>query len=178
MSKLKKVFALVLALTLAFSLSISALAAETRVALGIEIRTGNFTGSGDIMLNCYTSGAVVSGTLVSTWSRTGNSSQIWSYYTESNGRLSIRSKANLSVAINANRSYIGTNVNVLTASTNNINDYTFISKPNEYANGSFVMSGRGGHTKNVYLTRSGNANICTWQYYSGGTNQSWQWSET
>lgn len=172
MKRNKKIFAAFLVIALMIIPCSNAFAYD----LEVEIRTGNFTGSNDIMLNCYTSGAVQSGTQVSTWSRTSNYSQLWMFRTESNGYTSVRSLANRNVAINANRSYIGTTVNVITASTNILADYTFISMPSEYANGAFILAARGGHVYSVYLTRSGNANLCTWQYNNSSSNQKWQWS--
>lgn len=179
MKMIKKILALSIAVMLITATSLSAFAAGSySPIIIIEIRTGNFTGSGDIMLNCYTSGAVNSGTLVSTWARTSNQSQLWYFQQEYNGRNSLRSSANHDVAINANRSYIGTSVNVLKVNDNNILDCTFISTPGEYVNGGFVMAARMGHVNSVYITRNGNANICTWQYNNGSSNQKWQWSET
>ncbi len=91
------------------------------------VRNTNW-GSGDgMILNCYTSGAVVSGTQVSTWTNTGNASQRWYIFRESNGKSSLRPAANTSLALNANRSAIGTTANVLTVSTNNPADYQFAS---------------------------------------------------
>jgi len=46
----------------------------------IEIRTTSQPfESGEQMLNCYTSGTPVSGTQISTWTRTGNDSQLWAW---------------------------------------------------------------------------------------------------
>ena len=117
-------------------------------------------------LNCYTSGNVVSGTQVSLWSLTGNDSQLWEYQKESNGRYSLRSLNNTSVAINAYRGYIGSTVNVLTAEGNNINDYTFIMRPTEGVISPFIMDKRGAHTAVVAITSHGANALCTWEYWS------------
>lgn len=145
----------------------------------IEIRTTSQPfASGEEMLNCYTSQSVpASGTKVSTWSRTGNDTQLWVMVNESNGRKSIRSRANKSVALNANRTSVGTTVNVLNVSGNNILDYTFTSIPSEYALGRFTMAARYNQTSKVCITNNGSKAFCTWQYSSSSLNQKWAWSE-
>ncbi|HIS46977.1 MAG TPA: RICIN domain-containing protein [Candidatus Scybalocola faecigallinarum] len=135
------------------------------------VRNTNW-GSGDgMILNCYTSGAVVSGTQVSTWTNTGNVSQRWYIFRESTGKSSLRPAANTTLALNANRSAIGTTANVLTAATNNPQDYQFASRLHV---GSFKLSlyARYAHTNTVYLTSHGAKTMCTWQYYNANTD--WQ----
>lgn len=123
------------------------------------------------MLNCYTNGPVVDGTLVSLWSFTGNMSQQWFYRGEANGRSSLRSAANPDMALNANRSYIGTNANVITADSNVLADYTLLTKPVYPNDTAITMVSRGGHAYTVYLTSHGANAICTWEYRNSGDNQ-------
>ncbi len=153
----KKCIASMMAIVFVLSISLNAFAAETR-AIGHVIQSRD--SSGDV-LNCYTTGDVTSGTPVSTWSYTGNASQLWNTVFEWNNRYSIRSAAKNSVAINANRSYFGTQVNVLSTSNNNIDDYTFIQIPFG-TDGHLSMIARAGHTSSVYLKSNGGTAFCTW----------------
>lgn len=165
------------ALTMAFG--VNTLGAYAAIPYEVEIRTTTQPfAAGEQMLNCYTSEAKPkSGTQISTWSRTGNDSQLWVIQWESNGYRSIRSRANTAVAINANRSYVGTVCNVLATTGNNINDYTFLVIPNEYQLGGLVMRSRLNHTSNVYITRTGTNSLCYWRYHDGTINQRWSQSE-
>ena len=76
--------------------------------------------------------------------------------------LDIKSDANPSVSINANRSYVGTQVNVLTTATNLVEDYTFVFDVNLEVPTTLLMHPRGGHTHNVVITSHGSNSICTW----------------
>ena len=102
---------------------------------------------------------------------TGNVSQRWYIFRESTGKSSLRPAANTTLALNANRSAIGTTANVLTAATNNPQDYQFASRLHV---GSFKLSlyARYAHTNTVYLTSHGAKTMCTWQYYNANTD--WQ----
>lgn len=153
----KKYIASMMAIVFVLSISLNVFASETRAA-GYVIQSRRT--SGDV-LNCHTSGEVTSGTLVSTWSYTGNPSQRWNAVLESNNRYSLRSAASPGVAINANRSYFGTQVNVLSTNNNYIQDYTFTAIPFG-TDGYLTMVARAGHTSSVYLKSNGDKAICTW----------------
>ena len=171
---MKKVIACIMVVVATMAMSMSSFAAESRFDPRADIYVPN---NWYVVLNCYTTGAVMDRTPVSTWQRTGNPSQTWILKKERNGRWSIRSQANDTLAINANRNNIGTNVDMLTASTNNIDDYTFPVFPVETNAGRIGVAARAGHTKAAYITRHGNANICTWEYTGSTTNQNWIWEE-
>lgn len=121
-----------------------------------------------MVLNCYTSGVVQSGTNVSTWTRTGNDSQKWYRWNDSRGARSLRPAANTSVALNANRSKIGTTANVITAESNVVEDYNIITFDDIKIGQTFriALVGRLAHTKTVYLTAHGPNAFCTWEYYN------------
>lgn len=171
---MKKVIACIMVVVALMAMSMSSFAAESRYDPRIDIYLPN---DWYVVLNCYTSGAVTDRTPVSTWARTGNDSQRWILKNEGTGRRSIRSMYNENLAINANRSYVGTQVDMLTASNNNFYDYTFTVFPSGTVAGRFGMDARGGHTQKVYITRNGNANICTWQYAGSTANQNWIWED-
>ncbi len=161
---MKKIVASVVVLVLLISNSISVHAGYIGIN-SCEI------GLSSNMLNCYTSGAVTDGTLVSLWSFTGNKSQQWEYRGEANGRSSLRSAANPAMALNANRSYIGVNANVITAETNVLKDYTLLTKPVYPNDTAITMVSRAGHAYTIYLTSHGANAICTWEYKNSSDNQ-------
>lgn len=135
------------------------------------VENNNWGGADGMILNCYTTGIVDSGTQVSTWTKTGNPSQKWFIYSEAGGKQSLRPQANTSLALNANRSAIGTTANVLTASTNNPLDYRITSNMHKTpGNFKIILPARYNHTAPVYLTAHGPKAMCTWQYYNGNTD--------
>ena len=171
---MRKFIACIMVFVVLLSLNVTVFASGKAVDIRRDIY---LPGNWNVVLNCYTSGTVVDGTLVSTWSRTGNLSQCWVSRAESGGRCSIRSQAAPSLAINANRSYIGTQVNVIAAKGNRLEDYAFVVTPGVLQAGRFGLSANDAHTQRVYITRHGNANICTWQYAGSTSTQNWMWED-
>lgn len=161
--KTKKILKLTITLVLLISMCILPVNAASGP---YTIANRDWSGT-DTILNCYTSGSVISGTQVSTWSYTGNASQRWYVYSETNGRVSLRPQANTSLALNANRSYIGTTANVITAATNVPEDYGLIYSINTTGAFPLALAARGAHYTEVFLTCTGERTLCTWQYHNG-----------
>ncbi len=168
--KKKRILAIMLTIIiLTLSIGMNTFAAERSIQKYTVYQTNNYYN----VLNCYTSGSVVSGTLVSTWSYTGNDSQRWNVDPLTTGGYIWYPVANPAVSINANRSYVGTQVNVLTTATNVVQDYTLIFNANEDIPITLLMHPRGGHINNVVITSHGSNSICTWQYVDTSLNQLW-----
>lgn len=128
----------------------------------------------DILLNAHTDGKPYSGTKVSMWRRTGHSTQIWYSDMQSDGRIALRPRDNPDLALNANRSYVGTVCDLIYSSTNIYDDYACTLT---YTNSSvpakvkISLPARYNHTQTVYLTHYGNQNYCKWQYSTGTSSQ-------
>ena len=130
------------------------------------------------VLNCHTKGAVVSGTKVSLWQATGDISQEWyvdwTSYGQYNRTAVLRSNQNKSLALNANRSAVGTICDMLPSNGNIYNDYNVTLEGDHSVSPTQVklrLPARYNHTSPVFVTTHGIGNYCTWNYT--GVNQTW-----
>ena len=130
------------------------------------------------VLNCHTNGAVVSGTKVSLWQATGDISQEWyvdwTSYGQYNRTAVLRSNQNKSLALNANRSAVGTICDMLPSNGNIYNDYNVTLEGDHSVSPTQVklrLPARYNHTAPVFVTTHGIGNYCTWNYT--GVNQTW-----
>ena len=121
---------------------------------------------------------VVSGTKVSLWQATGDISQEWyvdwTSYGQYNRTAVLRSNQNKSLALNANRSAVGTICDMLPSNGNIYNDYNVTLEGDHSVSPTQVklrLPARYNHTSPVFVTTHGIGNYCTWNYT--GVNQTW-----
>ena len=143
-----------------------------------HFRTAKDSSAARYVLNCHTDGIPVSGTKISLWQGTGHSSQEWfvDWTTGSlnNPTAALRPNQNRTLAINADRSAIGTVCNVIPSTGNVYNDYNITlvgshsTRPTEVK---LQLPARYNHSSPVYITTHGIGNYCTWNYIS--SNQTW-----
>ena len=113
------------------------------------------------VLNCHTNGAVVSGTKVSLWQATGDISQEWyvdwTSYGQYNRTAVLRSNQNKSLALNANRSAVGTICDMLPSNGNIYNDYNVTLEGDHSVSPTQVklrLPARYNHTSPVFVTET------------------------
>lgn len=164
------------------------------------------TAEDTVRLNQYCSGTPVSGTRVTTWPKTGDITQVWAQYycvgpnnqvdysrialvPESN--VTVQASTYTGVAINSNRSAVGTEVNLYPIGQNMFSDYAMYiritggghnSRGKWYDSCTLSLAPRGNQTQEVYITRTNTGtgdsqNLgrkCVWNYRNtGSTTQNW-----
>ena len=128
MKRFSRMFTFIFILSIVSALTVPAFATSSLYSTNVyHFRTAKDSSAARYVLNCHTDGIPVSGTKISLWQGTGHSSQEWfvDWTTGSlnNPTAALRPNQNRTLAINADRSAIGTVCNVIPSTGNVYNDY-------------------------------------------------------
>ena len=128
MKRFSRMFTFIFILSIVSALTVPAFATSSLYSTNVyHFRTAKDSSATRYVLNCHTDGIPVSGTKISLWQGTGHSSQEWfvDWTTGSlnNPTAALRPNQNRTLAINADRSAIGTVCNVIPSTGNVYNDY-------------------------------------------------------
>ena len=179
MKRFSRMFTFIFILSIVSALTVPAFATSSLYSTNVyHFRTAKDSSAARYVLNCHTDGIPVSGTKISLWQGTGHSSQEW-FVDRTTGSLNnptaaLRPNQNRTLAINADRSAIGTVCNVIPSTGNVYNDYNITlvgshsTRPTEVK---LQLPARYNHSSPVYITTHGIGNYCTWNYIS--SNQTW-----